>query len=170
MLSTRGNDPTATTSGDPGALKVFRFADGQLSNEKSVANGNGMGFGPRHADFHATKPWMYVSMERNNEVFTYGVQGGGITSSLMFAKPTVSHPEYRTPVQYAGPIHIHPNGKMLVTAAVEPLAERDGDQVRNVPAGLSVFSVGDDGRLAFARKYDVDVGNDSLFWCGMVAL
>lgn len=232
VLSTRGNDPTAKSSEDPGALKVFRFADGQLSNERSVANGNGMGFGPRHVDFHATKPWMYVSMERNNEVFTYGVQGGGITSSPRFTKPTVSHPEYRAPVQYVGPIHIHPNGKfvylgnrsddtidfqgkkvhgpgensvavfsidadsgepnliqtvginafhprtfsihpngkMLVTAAVEALAERDGDQVRNVPAGLSVFSVGDDGRLAFVRKYDVDVGNDSLFWCGMVAL
>jgi 6-phosphogluconolactonase len=232
VLPTRGNDPTASAPEDPGALKVFRFADGQLSNEKSVANGNGIGFGPRHVDFHATKPWMYVSMERNNEVLAYAVQPDGITASPLYTKPTVSHPEYRAPTQYLGPIHlhpngkylylanrsdgtvdfqgkkvhgagensvavfsldeasgeptliqtigvqayhartfsIHPNGKMLVTAAVAPLAERDGDQVRNVPAGLSVFSIGDDGRLTFVRKYDVDVGNDSLFWCGMVTV
>jgi 6-phosphogluconolactonase len=232
VLSTRGSDATATAPEDPGALKVFPFSDGQLSNGRSIANGDGTGFGPRHVDFHATKPWMYVSMERNNEVLTYEVQRDGITSSPLYSAATVSHPEYRAPTQYLGPIHLHPNGeylylanrsdgtvdfagqkvhgsgensvavfsidatsgeptliqtvqinafhartfaihpqgKMLVTAAVGPLAERDGDQVRYVPAGLSVFSIGDDGRLAFARKYDVDVGDDMLFWCGMVAL
>lgn len=38
------------------------------------------------------------------------------------------------------------------------------------PAGLTVFSVGDDGKLSFVRKYDVEVGSDWMFWCGMVAL
>lgn len=56
VLSTRGSDATATTPEDPGALKVFQFSDGQLANEKSITNGNGMGFGPRHVDFHAAKP------------------------------------------------------------------------------------------------------------------
>jgi hypothetical protein len=59
---------------------------------------------------------------------------------------------------------------MLVTASVAPLMVRDGAQIRTVPAGLTVFSIGDDGKLAFARKYDVDVGDDQMFWCGMVAL
>jgi 6-phosphogluconolactonase (cycloisomerase 2 family) len=232
VLSTRGSDATATAPEDPGALKVFEFSDGQLSNGRSIAGGDGTGFGPRHVDFHATKPWMYVSMERNNEVLTYEVQRDGITPSPRYSAATVSHAGYRAPTQYLGPIHLHPNGeylylanrsdgtvdfagqkvhgagensvavfsidatsgeptliqaieinavhartfaihprgRMLVTAAVGPLSERDGDQVRYVPAGLSVFSIGDDGRLTFARKYDVDVGDDMLFWCGMVAL
>jgi 6-phosphogluconolactonase len=232
VLSTRGSDATPTASEDPGALKVFQFSDGQLSNERSIANGNGIGFGPRHVDFHPAKPWMYVAMERNNEVLTYEVQRDGIASSSLYTKATVSQPEHRAPTQYLGPIHIHPNGnhlylanrsdgtvdfegrkvhgggensvaafsidaasgeptliqtiginafhartfsihpngKMLVTAAIKPLSERDGNQVRDVPAGLSVFSIGDDGRLTFARKYDVDVGDDLMFWCGMVAL
>jgi 6-phosphogluconolactonase len=232
VLSTRGSDATPTTPEDPGALKVFQFSDGQLSNEKSIANGSGIGFGPRHVDFHATKPWMYVSMERNNEVLTYEVQRDGIASSPLYTRATVSQPEHRAPTQYLGPIHIHPNGKylylanrsdgtvdfegkkvhgggensvavfsidaasgeptliqtiginafhartfaihpngkMLVTAAIKPLSERAGNQVRDVPAGLSVFSIGDDGRLTFARKYDVDFGDDLMFWCGMVAL
>ena len=42
--------------------------------------------------------------------------------------------------------------------------------MRDVPAGLSVFGIGDDGRLTFARKYDVDVTGGPLFWCGMVSL
>jgi 6-phosphogluconolactonase len=33
-----------------------------------------------------------------------------------------------------------------------------------------VFSIGDDGRLTFARKYDGDAGNDPLFWCRMVTV
>jgi 6-phosphogluconolactonase len=232
VVSARGSDASAKAPADPGALKVFGFSDGQLSNAKSIGGGDGTGFGPRHVDFHATQPWMYVSMERNNEVLAYEVQGDGIAAAPRYTKATVSHPEYRAPTQYLGPIHvhpngrylylvnrsdgtvdlagkkvhgdgensvavfsidgtggeptliqtiginayhartfsIHPNGKMLVTAAVAPLAERDGDQVRDVPAGLSVFSIGDDGRLTFARKYDVDVAGGPLFWSGMVTL
>jgi 6-phosphogluconolactonase (cycloisomerase 2 family) len=232
VLSARGSDPTATAPEAPGSLKVFRFSDGQLSNEKSITRGDGSGFGPRHVDFHPTKPWMYVSMERNNELLTYGVQDDGITPSPLFTKPTVNQPELRAPAQYLGPIHVHPNGKfvylvnrsdgtvdfggtkvhgpgentvavfsidatsgeptpiqsigidayhartfsihpsgkMLVTAAVAPLSERNGDQTRDVPAGLSVFGIGDDGRLTLARKYDVDVTGGPLFWCGMVSL
>jgi len=232
VLSTRGNDATATTPEDPGAIKVFRFNNGQLSHEVSVTRGNGLGFGPRHVDFHPTKPWMYVSMERNNQLLTYAVKPDGISPAPLFTKDTLPRPGGVTPVQYVGPIHVHPNGKyvylanrsdstvdfagrkvhgagentvamftinptsgeptlaqtidtktfhnrtfsihpdgrMLVTASVAPLAVRDGDQVRDVPAGLSVFGVGKDGKLTLARTYDVEVGTASMFWCGMVAL
>jgi 6-phosphogluconolactonase len=37
-------------------------------------------------------------------------------------------------------------------------------------AGLMVFRIGDDGRLTFARKYDVDTGDRQQFWSGMVTL
>jgi hypothetical protein len=33
-----------------------------------------------------------------------------------------------------------------------------------------VFRIGDDGMLAFARKYDIDVGDKTMFWMGMVPL
>lgn len=232
VLSTRGNHATSTKPEDPGALKVFRFADGQLTDEKSVANGDGLGFGPRHVDFHPAAPWMYVSMERSNEMLAYQVHRDGIAASPRWASATVSHPESRAPIQYVGPIHvhpsgrylyvanrsdgtvefdgkvvhgpgensvavfsidnadgqpsliqsveiqayhprtfaIHPNGTMMVTAAVKPLAELHGDQVRSVPAGFSVFGIGDDGRLTFVGRYDVDPGTDLVFWCGMVGL
>ena len=37
-------------------------------------------------------------------------------------------------------------------------------------AGLTVFRMGNDGKLTFVRKYDVDVGSNTQFWSGMVTL
>jgi hypothetical protein len=45
---------------------------------------------------------------------------------------------------------------------------RDGDSIRTVPARLSVFHIGGDGLLHFARAYDVDIGEQSMWWMGMV--
>ena len=47
---------------------------------------------------------------------------------------------------------------------------RDGDVVKTLAAGLSVFRIGDDGKLTIVRKYDIDVGDKTMFWMGMVAL
>jgi 6-phosphogluconolactonase len=41
---------------DPGALKLFSFREGQLTNLMSVAPNRGYGFGPRHLDFHPSLP------------------------------------------------------------------------------------------------------------------
>lgn len=48
------------------------------------------------------------------------------------------------------------------------LKVRDGGMVRDVPARLSVFRIGGDGRLEFARTYDIDVGERTMWWMGMV--
>src|SRR5688500_2169535 len=52
VVVTRGNEPTASSREDPGALKVFRYDAGALSNEISIAPQNGVGFRARHLDFH----------------------------------------------------------------------------------------------------------------------
>jgi hypothetical protein len=59
---------------------------------------------------------------------------------------------------------------MMVVQHNLPVNVRDGDTVKRVPAGLSVFRIGDDGKLAFVRTYDVDVGGKTMFWMGMVPL
>ena len=64
--------------------------------------------------------------------------------------------------------HIDPSGRLLVAAHILPQLVRSGDAVANVPACLSLLRIADDGRLTFVRKYDVEVGNDSMFWMGMV--
>jgi 6-phosphogluconolactonase (cycloisomerase 2 family) len=233
VLSTRGNDAVSGGAGDPGALKVFGFQDGQLSTLASVAEGDGLGFGPRHVDFHPREPWMYVSMERSNQLLIYRVEETGIGATPAFICDTVlQHARRMAPIQFLGPIHlhpdgqhvylvnrsdstrdfrggkvhdegensvacftldpasgepkliqtidiqgfhgrtfaIHPGGRMLVTAAVAPMAVQQGDHVRIVPAGLTVFAVAPDGTLRFARKYNIDTNGRPVFWCGMVAL
>lgn len=56
VLVTRGNNPELNKPEDPGALKVFGFDNGTLTLKQSLAPGNGLGFGPRHLDFHPTRP------------------------------------------------------------------------------------------------------------------
>ena len=71
---------------------------------------------------------------------------------------------------HARTFHIDPSGRMLVAANIMPLSVRDNATVMTVPANLSVFRIDGDGKLDFVRKYDVDVGNASMFWMGMVKL
>ncbi|HEX9535894.1 MAG TPA: hypothetical protein VF924_10505, partial [Stellaceae bacterium] len=66
--------------------------------------------------------------------------------------------------------HIDPSGRMLVAAHIMALPVREGAAIRTVPASLAVFRIGDSGKLDFVRKYDVDVGNKTMFWMGMVPL
>jgi 6-phosphogluconolactonase len=65
---------------------------------------------------------------------------------------------------------LDPSARMLVAASQIALPVRDGAAVKTLSAGLSVFRIGGDGKLDFARKYDVDVGGKNQFWSGMVAL
>jgi 6-phosphogluconolactonase (cycloisomerase 2 family) len=232
ILVTRGNEATATRAEDPGALKVFDYGNGVLTSGVSIAPDGGRDFGPRHLDFHPTKPWMYVSIETQNKMYTYGLNSGRIDPEIAFRAETLAEPQNRRSRQAAGTVHVHPNGRFLYGAnraqdAVDfqgkkvfkggensivvysidqstgepspiqhietraihprtfhidpsgrvlvaqhnrPVDVRDGDAVRTVPAGLSVFRIGDDGRLTFVRKYDVDVGDKTMFWMGMVQL
>src|SRR5581483_6967040 len=62
---------------------------------------------------------------------------------------------------------IDPAGRVLIAASILPVPRADGT---TVAVGLTVFRMGNDGRLAFARKYDVDVGKFQQFWTGMITL
>ena len=65
---------------------------------------------------------------------------------------------------------IDPTGRLLVAQHNLPVNVRDGDAVKTPAAGLSVFRIGDDGKLTFVRKYDIDVGDKTMFWMGIVPL
>ena len=232
VLVCRGNEGTPTKAEDPGALKVFDYKDGVLTNEVSVAPNGGKEFGPRHLDFHPTKPWMYVSIETQNKMYTYLMEGGRIKPEIAFRAETLAEPNNIRARQAASTLHVHPNGRFLYganraqdtvefqgkkvfkggensivvyainqstgeptpiqhieTRAIHPrtfhidpsgrvlvaqhnlpVDVREGDAVKTLPAGLSVFRIGDDGKLTFVRKYDIDVGGKSMFWMGMVPL
>jgi 6-phosphogluconolactonase len=113
ILVTRGNNAGDGRPEDPGAIKTFRFEDGVLTNLASIAPGNGLGFGPRHLDFHPEKPWAFVSVERQNKLFVYALDDeSGLARAPLFVKETLADPKTAVP-QGTGPIHVHPNGKFV---------------------------------------------------------
>jgi 6-phosphogluconolactonase len=233
ILVTRGNNAEPAKPEDPGAIKTFSFNNGILTGLASIAPGNGLGFGPRHLDFHPTQPWVFVSIERQNKLYVYKLDPStGLSREPLFIKESLS--DLNTKFQQgAGPIHVHPNGRfvyqtnrassltdfqgqkvlaggensitayaidqktgeprliqtidgrgvqlrtfgidpsgrMLVAASIMPVAVREGFRVGTLTAGLMVYRIGDDGRLDFARKYDVEATNQNQqFWSGMVTL
>ncbi len=232
ILVIRGNEATPAKPEDPGALKVFEYKDGALTNEVSIAPNGGKEFGPRHLDFHPTKPWMYVSIETQNKMYLFRMDDGRINPDIAYRAETLAEPNNIRARQAAGTVHVHPNGRfvyganraeattefqgkpvfkggensivvysidqstgeptpiqhietqkihprtfhidpsgrLLVAQHNLPVNVRDGDAIKTVPAGLSVFRMGDDGKLTFVRKYDVDVGDKTMFWMGMVPL
>jgi 6-phosphogluconolactonase len=228
-LCSRGNDATPTKPEDPGHLEVFDFEEGQLASLQSIApHGNGLGFGPRHLDFHPSGRFVYVSLERENSLAVFGLKSNGtLSTEPLFYKSALTDPDGKKkhPGQGVGPIHVHPNGrfvyqtnrgsglmdqdgrkvsnggennvvvwaidqqtgepsliqraeahgfelrtftmdpssKVLIAASTTPMAMPDGS---TVSAGLSIYRMGTDGKLDFARKYDVDTTPGVQFWCG----
>jgi 6-phosphogluconolactonase len=240
LVVARGNNPEAGKPEDPGSLHVYGFKNGVLSPMRKIAPNGGYGYGGRHLDFHPTQPWVYLSVERQSQLIVYQMTpDGDLVPEPLFTKPTLADPAHKFPIQGAGPIHIHPNGRfvylgnrsgiagavvpgvedvggkkvfsggesniavfaidqktgepnaiqhadiraahprtfgldagarLLVAGSLAPTAKREGDKVVDIPAGLSVFRMGQDGKLDFARKYDIDVGPFTQWWTGMIQL
>ena len=233
ILITRGNNAPSDNPVDPGSIKTFAFKDGVLTNLAAIAPGDGMHFGPRHLDFHPKKPWVFVSIESQNQLAVYKLEDAtGLSRDPLFVKNTLADPDSKLR-QAAGAIHVSPNGrfvyvanrawwttdvegkkvftggensvavysidqktgepkliqnadghgnylrtfnvdpsgKLLIAAPLWAMAVRDGDNTTTVPAGLVLYRVGNDGKLTFARKYDIDATEKKQqFWAGMVPL
>jgi 6-phosphogluconolactonase len=233
ILMTRGNGPTPTKLEDPGALKLFSYKDGMLANRLSIAPGGGFNFQVRHLDFHPSRPWVFVTLERQDKLEVFErLKDGTLSRNPLFAKDTLADPGNVRPGQALGTIHMHPNGrfvyvanrasgttdfqgkpvfvggenniavfainqetgeptliqnidtrgihvrtfaldpsgKILVAGNMMQLSVHDKDGVNTVPASLAVFRVRSDGKLEFARKYDLNVVSRNLFWMGIVPL
>ena len=220
LLQTRGNHAEGDQAEDPGAVKIFRFDKGVLSNFRSHAPNGGHGFGPRHIDFHPTEPWAYLSVETQNRLDMFHLDGAEGLRGPVFQADTLVQPDRVAPRQMAGAIHVHPNGrfvyvsnrnwgeggedniavfaidagsgqptliqhafpqsvhvrtftidaeaKLLIAASIRDFDVTENGRKRVVPAALSVFRIGDDGRLDFVRKIDIDTGEHMLWWCSMI--
>ena len=127
LLVTRGNDAKADKPEDPGAIKTFGFENGALTDLASIAPGTGLGFGPRHLDFHPSEPWVFVSIERQNKLYVYKRDvATGLAPAPMFVKDTLADPKPKVR-QAAGAIHVHPSGKFVyLTNRASDLVEANG--------------------------------------------
>jgi 6-phosphogluconolactonase len=116
ILVTRGNDATVDRPEEPGALMVFNYADGVLTNRYSVAPGGGHGFGPRNLEFAPGNDWIYVSLERQNKLSVFGFNGGTIDAAPAFECDTLVSPGREQTTQIAGAVHVHPGGRYVYVA------------------------------------------------------
>lgn len=118
VVVARGNNPKGNHPEDPGSLEVFSYESGQLQPTVSVAPDGGYGFGPRHVDFHPTKPWLYVSLERQNtlHMFDYDLAHQTVSPKPSFVCSTLHEPDRERPRQRPGTIHVHPNGATVYVA------------------------------------------------------
>jgi 6-phosphogluconolactonase (cycloisomerase 2 family) len=116
VLVTRGNEPTSTTREDPGAVKVFRYDDGKLSNVASIAPSNGIGFRSRHLDFHPTRPWVFLTLEAQNRLVVFEQTDGTLTAAPLFSKATLADGTGVKAGQTASTVHVHPNGQFVYVA------------------------------------------------------
>ena len=113
VLVTRGNEPTASSREDPGALKVFRYGAGALSNEISIAPQNGVGYRARHLDFHPTRPWVFLSLESQNQLQVYRRSDDGIEARPLFTVSTLADGGRNAQGQTTSTVHVHPNGRFV---------------------------------------------------------
>ena len=114
VMVTRGNGPATNRPEDPGALKIYSYKDGVLANRQSIAPNRGFGYQPRHVDFHPTQPFMYLNLERQNQLQAYRtIDGESIEPQALFTKDTLDNPATSKPAQMTGAIHNHPNGRVV---------------------------------------------------------
>ncbi len=114
VMVTRGNGPAASRPEDPGALKIFSYNDGIVTNRQSIAPNGGFGYQPRHIDFHPTQPFMYLNLERQNQLQVYRtVNGESVEPNALFTKDTLDNQGASKPAQMTGAIHVHPNGRFV---------------------------------------------------------
>jgi 6-phosphogluconolactonase (cycloisomerase 2 family) len=165
-------------------LNVYRLKDGVLdpqtlfSKDTLAEPGN---IRSRQAastvHVHPDGRHVYVGNRASDTVDFAGMKvfPGGENNIAVFAiDPSSGEP---TLIQNADVRGIHPrtfsldpSGSMLVAANLQTMLVREGDVIKTVPANLATYHVGSDGKLAFARSYEVDTGDAMQFWSGMVAL
>jgi 6-phosphogluconolactonase len=117
ILATRGNGPTATKAEDPGALKIFSYKNGVLAKRLSIAPEGGFGYQVRHLDFHPSGKWVFVTLERQNQIHVYGrMVDGTLTNSPLFVRNTLMEPAKDRVGQAVASIHVHPNGRFVYVA------------------------------------------------------
>jgi 6-phosphogluconolactonase (cycloisomerase 2 family) len=127
---------------------------------------------------HPSGKFLYAINRASGQVVHDGarVSAGGSNSVAVFAiddatgMPTriANVPTLGSSVRTFG---LDSRGRLLAVGNQSPLTVRDGTGVRTIPASIALFRIGDDGRPAFARKYDVETGpQKNLLWVGFVSL
>ena len=123
---------------------------------------------------HPNGRFVYVANRASGTTLVDGkrVWAGGKNSIAVFSvNQSTGEP---TLIQEADTRGLHPrtfaldsSSRVIVAANNASLPTREGTVI---PASLSTYRIGADGRLEFVRKYDVDLNNSQQFWVGIIPL
>jgi 6-phosphogluconolactonase len=132
---------------------------------------------PSTIHVHPNGRFVYIANRADHVVDFNGqkVFGGGENTISTFAiDPSTGEPRL---LQHADTRSFNvrtfafdPQGRLMVAASIKSMAVREGNAVKIVPARLSVFRVGADGKLDFVRAYDVEATGKTHYWMGIVGL
>jgi 6-phosphogluconolactonase len=123
---------------------------------------------------HPNGRFVYVANRASSTLDKDGTKvfAGGENTIAVFAIDQVSGK--LTPIQHVDAhgihcrtFHIDPSGKLMVCAHIMGLKLADGTEV---PTRLTLFRIGDDGKLTFARSYDIETNGRLMWWMGLVTL
>ena len=179
VLPVRGNDAEHQSPELPGSLEIFDYAEGKLTHRQKLIPNAGYEFGPRHVDFHPTKPWLYLSIERQNQIAFFEL--GKTVVGPLWRKTTLAQPDKLKPRQLVGAIHIHPNGQYVyVSNRADGTIEEAHRKIFNGAENtISVFSLNqqtgeptlvqtEDTRGMHVRTFAIDPSGTTLIAACMV--
>jgi 6-phosphogluconolactonase (cycloisomerase 2 family) len=126
---------------------------------------------------HPNGKFVYTANRADSKVEFNGKQvfAGGENSIAVFAidQSTGEHTRIQSvdpQTHHVRTFSVDPSGRLLVSASIRDMWVKDGNDTRLMPAALSVFRIGDDGRLTFVRKYDAVLNGKLQWWSGMMGL
>jgi 6-phosphogluconolactonase len=89
-------------------------------------------------------------VERQNKIIVYELlPDGDLAPDPLFTKETLADPSHSFPIQSAGPIHVHPNGRFVYLGNRSGVASNTGPGVEDVD-GVKVFAGGESNIAAFS--------------------
>lgn len=110
---------------------------------------------------HPVGPFPFEHGENNIAVFSID-PATGEPSPIQFADPHGFHIRSFT---------IEPGGRVLAAASLVAMETNDADGKKVVPAGLSLFRIGADGRLSYERRHEIKLAPGAQqMWVGSLAL
>lgn len=95
-----------------------------------------------------------------NNIAAFALEGDGTARLIQTEDTRGLHP--RT-------FALDPAGRILVAGNLAPTLMPEGGGLVAVPASLALFRVGEDGRLAYLARHEIDVKGEMVWWMGIVA-
>jgi 6-phosphogluconolactonase (cycloisomerase 2 family) len=127
--------------------------------------------------FHPNGHFLYLANRAFDTVKVDGkdVFPGGENNIAVFAiDPSTGEPSLIQNEDVRGvyprTFALDPGARMLAVTDNEPKLVRDGAGFKTIPANISTFHVGADGKLTFASNTEIETGGEYQFWSGMVTV